>query len=174
MFSELTKDRLKRFKKMRRAYYSLWILGIVFLLSLFSEFIANDKPLYLRFQGRSYSPVLFFYSDQTFGGKYKTETDYLTLKEDEQFKKRVYQEFKIYQSYYPSDEVKQLKTIAAKFRIKKEDVKKIIKEWSIKEPINIPELIDFLTKKHFGACIPRDMLEYGIEDFKKRKRAENG
>jgi microcin C transport system permease protein len=72
---------------MKRAYYSLWILGIAFLLSLFSEFIANDKPLYLRFQGKSYSPVLFFYSDQTFGGKYKTEADYLALKEDEQFKK---------------------------------------------------------------------------------------
>ena len=95
MFSELTKDRLKRFKKMRRAYYSLWILGIVFLLSLFSEFIANDKPLYLRFQGRSYSPVLFFYSDQTFGGKYKTEADYLTLKEDEQFNKQGFMIFPI-------------------------------------------------------------------------------
>ncbi|MBN1254878.1 MAG: ABC transporter permease [Deltaproteobacteria bacterium] len=70
---------------MKRAYYSLWILGIVFLLSLVSEFIANDKPLYLRFQGKSYAPVLFFYSDQTFGGRYKTEADYLALKEDEQF-----------------------------------------------------------------------------------------
>lgn len=87
MFSELTKDRLKRFKKIKRAYYSLWILGIAFLLSLFSEFIANDKPLYLRYQGRSYSPVLFFYSDQTFGGRYKTEADYFALKEDEQFNK---------------------------------------------------------------------------------------
>ncbi|MBN1848808.1 MAG: ABC transporter permease subunit [Deltaproteobacteria bacterium] len=88
MFSELTKDRLRRFRKIRRAYYSLWILGIAFFLSLFSEFIANDKPLYLRYQGKSYFPVLFFYSEQTFGGKYKTETDYLALKEDEDFQKQ--------------------------------------------------------------------------------------
>ena len=88
MFSELTKDRLKRFKKIKRAYYSLWILGIAFILSLFSEFIANDKPLFLRYQGRSYFPVLFFYSDQTFGGRYKTEADYLALKEDGAFKDR--------------------------------------------------------------------------------------
>ena len=85
MFSELTKDRLKRFKKIKRAYYSLWILGIAFVLSLFSEFIANDKPLYLRYQGRSYFPVLFFYSSQTFGGKYKTEADYLALKKNPHF-----------------------------------------------------------------------------------------
>ncbi|MFC1816198.1 ABC transporter permease, partial [Thermodesulfobacteriota bacterium] len=88
MFSELTKDRLKRFKKIRRAHYSLWILGIAFVLSLFSEFIVNDKPLYLRYQGRSYFPVLFFYPGQTFGGRYKTAADYLTLNKDEQFRKQ--------------------------------------------------------------------------------------
>jgi microcin C transport system permease protein len=87
VFSELTRDRFKRFKKIRRAYISLWILGVVFLLSLCSEFIANDKPLYLRYHGRSYCPVLFFYPDQTFGGRYKTEADYLALKKDEQFNK---------------------------------------------------------------------------------------
>lgn len=85
MFSELTRDRLKRFRKIKRAYYSFWILGIAFILSLFSEFISNDKPLYLRYKGKSYFPVTAFYSDQTFGGKYKTEADYLSLKEDEEF-----------------------------------------------------------------------------------------
>ncbi len=88
MFSELTKDRLKRFKKIKRAYYSLWILGIAFILSLFSELIANDKPLFLRYQDRSYCPVLFFYSDQTFGGRYKTEANYLALKKDDQFREQ--------------------------------------------------------------------------------------
>lgn len=87
MFSELTKDRFRRFKRIKRAYYSLWILGIAFFLSLFSEFIVNDKPLYLRYKGKSYFPVLSFYSEQTFNGKYKTEADYLTLKENEEFQK---------------------------------------------------------------------------------------
>jgi len=66
----------------------LWILGIAFVLSLFSEFIVNDKPLYLRYQGRSYFPVVFFYSGRTFGGRYKTEADYPALKQDEQFRKQ--------------------------------------------------------------------------------------
>ena len=85
MFSELTKDRLKRFKKIKRAHYSLWILSIAFVLSLFSEFIANDKPLFLRYNGSSYFPVLFFYSAQTFGGQYGTEADYVALRNDKAF-----------------------------------------------------------------------------------------
>jgi microcin C transport system permease protein len=85
MFSELTKERLKRFKKIRRAYYSLWILGIAFVFSLFSEFIVNDKPLYLSYQGKAYAPVLFFYPGETFGGQYKTEADYRALRADERF-----------------------------------------------------------------------------------------
>lgn len=85
MLSEITKERWRRFKKIKRAYYSLWILGLAFIISLFSEFIANDKPIFLRYKGNSYFPVIFFYSEQTFGGNYKTEADYLTLKEDGQF-----------------------------------------------------------------------------------------
>jgi microcin C transport system permease protein len=88
MFSELTKERIRRFKRIRRAYYSLLILGIAFVLSLFSEFIANDKPLYLSYQGKAYAPVLFFYPGETFGGKYRTEADYRALREDEQFRKQ--------------------------------------------------------------------------------------
>lgn len=85
MLSDLTIERWCRFKKIKRAYYSLLILGIVFILSLFSEFIANDKPIFLRYKGANYFPVLKFYSGQTFGGKYKTEADYLSLRENEEF-----------------------------------------------------------------------------------------
>ena len=95
MFSELTRDRFRRFKKIRRAHISLWILGIAFVLSLFSELIANDKPLYLRYNGKSYFPVFFFYPSQAFGGRYKTEANYLALKEDEAFQKRGFMIFPI-------------------------------------------------------------------------------
>ncbi len=88
MFSELTRERIQQFKKIRRAYYSFWILGIAFLLSLFSEWIANDKPLYLHYNDRSYYPVLKFYSDETFGGLYQTEADYLTLRETKAFREK--------------------------------------------------------------------------------------
>ncbi len=95
MFSELTRDRFRRLKRIKRAYYSLWILGVAFAISLFSEFVVNDKPLYLRYQGRSYFPVFFFYSGQTFGGKYKTEADYLALKRNEEFQKQGFMIFPI-------------------------------------------------------------------------------
>ena len=87
MISELTRERIKRFMKIRRARYSLWILGGAFVISLFSEFIANDKPLVLRHEGKTYFPVVKFYSAETFGGAYKTEADYLALRNDGPFQK---------------------------------------------------------------------------------------
>ncbi len=86
ILSELTRDRLRRFKRMRRAHISFWILGAAFVLSLFSEFIANDKPLLLIYEGKWYFPVLQFYSEQEFGGKYRTEADYVELRRDEEFR----------------------------------------------------------------------------------------
>jgi len=86
VLSELTRDRLKRFRRTRRAHVSFWILGVAFVLSLFSEFIANDKPLFLRYQGNAYFPVVRFYPATTFGGAYGTEADYHRLREDSTFR----------------------------------------------------------------------------------------
>lgn len=88
MFSPITQRRLKKFRSIKRAYYSLWILGIAFLISLFSEQLVNDHPLILRYQGQLYFPTLKFYSGQTFGGPYQTEADYLSLRKDPQFAKK--------------------------------------------------------------------------------------
>lgn len=85
-FSELTLERLRKFRTIRRAWVSLLILGGAFLLSLGSEFIANDKPLVLRYQGSTYFPVLKFYPGTLFGGPYATEPDYLKLKGDSAFR----------------------------------------------------------------------------------------
>jgi microcin C transport system permease protein len=84
-FSELTLERLRRFRRIRRAWISLLVLGGAFGLSLFSEFLANDKPLWLRYQGHTYFPVVKFYPGTLFGGPYATEPDYLKLKDDPAF-----------------------------------------------------------------------------------------
>lgn len=84
--SELTLERLRRFRRIRRAWVSLLILGGAFLISLFSEFIANDKPLWLRYQGHTYFPIVKFYPGTMFGGPYATEPDYLKLKDDPAFR----------------------------------------------------------------------------------------
>ena len=65
-----------RFRANRRGYYSLWIFSIVFGLSLFAEFISNDKPLVVHYQNEYYFPVFNFYKETEFGGDFETEADY--------------------------------------------------------------------------------------------------
>jgi microcin C transport system permease protein len=73
----ITRKRLTRLKEMKRAYVSLWILVILYVISFGAELICNDTPLYVRFQGRSYLPIFKFYPDDTFTGSGKqTRGDY--------------------------------------------------------------------------------------------------
>jgi len=65
-----------RFKANRRGYYSLWIFTIVFVLSLFAEFISNDKPLVVYYENEYYFPIFKFYKETEFGGDFETEAEY--------------------------------------------------------------------------------------------------
>jgi microcin C transport system permease protein len=88
MLSPLTKSRLRKFRSIKRAWWSLWILAIAYALSIFAEQICNDHPLILRYEGHVYFPTLRFYPSTDFGGKYGTEADYLALRTDPEFKAR--------------------------------------------------------------------------------------
>ena len=70
-------DQWKRFKSNRLGYWSLWIFVVLFVLSLFAEVIANDRPLLVRYEGAFYVPIVKDYSEKTFGGDFPTPTDYL-------------------------------------------------------------------------------------------------
>ena len=72
----LTRRRLRNFRANKRGYWSLWIFLTLFILGLFAEFIANDKPLLLSFKGKIFAPVLIAYPETTFGGEFETEADY--------------------------------------------------------------------------------------------------
>jgi microcin C transport system permease protein len=74
--SPLNQRRWRNFKKNRRAYWSMWIFAVLFGLSLFAEFIANDKPILVQFQGNWYMPIFQFYPETTFGGDFRTEAVY--------------------------------------------------------------------------------------------------
>jgi len=74
--SPINIQRWRNFKANRRGYWSLWIFLALFVVTLFAEFIANDRPLYLRYDGKSYFPVLFTYPETTFGGDFETAADY--------------------------------------------------------------------------------------------------
>lgn len=65
-----------KFSKNKRAYWSLLLLGGILLISLFSELIANDKPLILKYKNEFYFPVFQEYTDLDFGGDFPTSADY--------------------------------------------------------------------------------------------------
>ncbi len=72
----LTRRRIENFKANRRGVWSLWLFLALFIVSLFAEFIANDRPLVIDYQGQLYFPVLVDYPETTFGGFFPTEADY--------------------------------------------------------------------------------------------------
>ncbi|MEX0405543.1 ABC transporter permease [Aquibium sp. LZ166] len=73
--SPLNKRRWQNFKANRRGYWSLWIFLVLFVLSLFAEFIANDKPIIASYNGEILFPVLVDYPEEKFGG-FLAITDY--------------------------------------------------------------------------------------------------
>lgn len=85
MLNPNTKKRLIKFKKNKRAYFSLLILMVSYSISLFVPFIANNKPLILQYKGNLHFPVLFFYSEEDLGGDHKTKINYKKLKLREDF-----------------------------------------------------------------------------------------
>ncbi|WP_330961758.1 ABC transporter permease [Photobacterium sp. 53610] len=79
--SPLTQKKIKRFKEIRRGYWSLVILSTLLVLSLFAEFLINSKALVVKYQGAYFFPVM---SDvlpgTTFGEDYQSEAQYRDLK----------------------------------------------------------------------------------------------
>ena len=74
--SPINQRRWESFKANRRGLWSLRIFLVMFLVTLCAEFIANDKPLILRYDGSLYAPVFFSYPETAFGGDFETEADY--------------------------------------------------------------------------------------------------
>lgn len=64
--SPITRRRLAAFRANRRGFWSLWLFLVLFALSLFAEFIANDRPLLIRHDGRWFAPVLVEYAEEDF------------------------------------------------------------------------------------------------------------
>jgi len=75
-FSPLNQRRWRNFKANRRAFWSLWIFGTMFFLSLFAELLANDKPILVGYRGALHMPVYRFYPETAFGGDFRTEAIY--------------------------------------------------------------------------------------------------
>lgn len=66
--SPLNQRRWRNFRANRRATWSLILFGILFVLTLFAELLANDRPILVSYRGELYAPVFRFYPETTFGG----------------------------------------------------------------------------------------------------------
>ena len=76
IISPLNLRRFHNFKSNKRGWYSFWIFLFLFLISIFANFISNDKPLLINYNNSYYFPILQEYSEKVFGGDFDTEADY--------------------------------------------------------------------------------------------------
>ena len=74
--SPLQRRRWDVFKLNRRGFWSLWVFLFLFAISLGSEFIANDKPILVKYDGQLFWPIFKAYPETAFGGIFETEADY--------------------------------------------------------------------------------------------------
>lgn len=65
-----------RFKRNRLGYVSLWIFGVLLLLTTAAELISNDKPLLARINGQWYLPVFANPTEKALGGDFETPTEW--------------------------------------------------------------------------------------------------
>ena len=74
--SPLNQRRWRNFRNNRRAFWSLVVFCVLFFLSLFAEFLANDRPILVNYRGEYYTPIFTFYPETAFGGDFRTEAVY--------------------------------------------------------------------------------------------------
>ena len=73
----LAQRRLAAFRANRRGWWSFWTFAALFLFCLGAEFVANDRPLLIRYDGHWFVPVLRDYSEDAFGPDFlPTEADF--------------------------------------------------------------------------------------------------
>ncbi len=67
----------RRFRSDRRGWWSLWIFSVLVVLSLGAELLSNDRPIVARYEGKTFFPLWNDYPETSFGGDFRTHTDYL-------------------------------------------------------------------------------------------------
>ena len=65
-----------RFKRNRMGYASLWIFIAMLVVSALAEFVSNDRPLLVRYEGRWMAPILDNPPETALGGDFRTPTDW--------------------------------------------------------------------------------------------------
>jgi microcin C transport system permease protein len=85
----VTRKRIQAFRQIKRAHFSLWLLLLIYGISLLSNLVANDRPLLVQSAGKWYAPVLFFVPEDRFLGNGRTtRPDFKALARDPAFTER--------------------------------------------------------------------------------------
>jgi len=74
--SPVMQRRIRAFRANRRGWWSLWIFIGLFVLTLFSNFVANDRPLVMSINHHLYFPVLVRHTEREYGGQLPFEPDF--------------------------------------------------------------------------------------------------
>jgi len=72
----INQRKILNFKNNKRGLYSLYIFLLLLFFTLPAEFIANDKPLLVKYNTGYYFPVFNNYAETVFGGDFETSADY--------------------------------------------------------------------------------------------------
>ena len=66
-----------RFRRNRLGFWSLVLFVLLVVASLVAEVWSNDRPLVVRYEGKTYFPMVQSHPETVFGGDFDTPTDYL-------------------------------------------------------------------------------------------------
>ncbi len=83
--SPLNQRRWQSFKANKRGYWSLWMFLLLFILSMFAEFLANDRPILVSFKGSLYMPIFQNFPEEKWLGEegFLPTTDYKIIEVQE-------------------------------------------------------------------------------------------
>jgi ABC-type microcin C transport system permease subunit YejE len=94
----ITRRRVERFRRIRRGYYSLVILSVAIVLSIFAPYLAESRALLVWYNGRLFLPTFEYLDMDTFGqkpppawGMGDLETEYLRLQREWQLEDYLYE-----------------------------------------------------------------------------------
>jgi len=81
----ILRKRIRKFKSLKRGYYSFLILVSLYLLSFLNPFFINNKALIVKYDGEFFFPTFQYHAASVFGQQSYGEAEYRKL--DKQFER---------------------------------------------------------------------------------------
>src|SRR5687767_5968182 len=80
MSESILRRRIRKFRRLKRGYYSFLLIIAAYALSFFLPVLMNNKALVVRYDGKLYFPIVSFHAAGEFGVNAIGEPDYRALK----------------------------------------------------------------------------------------------